>query len=71
VPVVVASLWAVDSDSTKELMVNFHRLRRRGGLPAAEALREAQLEMLRGPDQSFRQPYHWAPFIAIGGHTRF
>ena len=71
VPVVVASLWAVDSDSTKELMVNFHRLRRRGGLPTASALRQAQVEMLRGPHKSHRQPYHWAPFIAIGGHTNF
>lgn len=71
VPLVVASLWAVDSDSTKDLMVNFHRLRRRGGLPTAEALRQAQVEMLQGPDKSYRQPYHWAPFIAIGGYTRF
>ncbi|MCA1633611.1 MAG: CHAT domain-containing protein [Acidobacteria bacterium] len=71
VPLVVASLWAVDSDSTKELMVNLHRLRRRGGLPTASALRQAQLEMLRGPHKTHRQPYHWAPFIAIGGHTAF
>ena len=71
VPLVVASLWAVDSDSTKQLMVEFHRLRRRAGLPTAAALRRAQVDMLRGPHRSYRQPYHWAPFIAIGGHTKF
>jgi CHAT domain-containing protein len=71
VPLVVASLWAVDSDSTKQLMIDFHKLRRRGGLPTAAALRRAQVAMLRGPHKSYRQPYHWAPFIAIGGHTRF
>lgn len=71
VPVVVASLWAVDSDSTKELMINFHRLRGPGNLSTAQALRRAQVEMLRGPHKTHRQPYHWAPFIAIGGHTEF
>ena len=71
VPLVVASLWAVDSDSTKQLMVDFHKLRRRDGFPTASALRRAQVGMLRSPHKSYRQPYHWAPFIAIGGHTKF
>jgi CHAT domain-containing protein len=71
VPLVVASLWAVDSGSTKELMVNFHRLRHRGGLATALALQQAQVQMLRGPNAAYRQPYHWAPFIAIGGYTTF
>ncbi|HWS87596.1 MAG TPA: CHAT domain-containing protein [Pyrinomonadaceae bacterium] len=71
VPLVVASLWAVDSDSTKQLMVDFHKLRRGGGISTAAALRRAQVGMFRGPRKSYRQPYHWASFIAIGGHTQF
>jgi CHAT domain-containing protein len=70
VPLVIASLWAVDSDSTKELMINFHKFRR-AGLPSASALQRAQVEMLRGSQKDYSQPYHWASFIAIGGHTRF
>lgn len=71
VPVVVASLWPVDSRSTKDLMVSFHRHRTRDRLPTAEALRRAQLEMLRGDDTRYRHPYHWAAFNAIGGHTEY
>jgi CHAT domain-containing protein/Tfp pilus assembly protein PilF len=70
VPLVVASLWAVDSDSTKDLMINFHKLRRRG-LSSAVALRQAQIEMLRGQHKGYQHPYHWSSFIAIGGHTQF
>jgi CHAT domain-containing protein len=71
VPLVVASLWSVDSDSTKELMINFHKLRTQGHFSSAAALRKAQIAMLHGPDQSYQQPFHWAAFIAIGGYTTF
>jgi len=71
VPVVVASLWPVDSQSTKELMVSFHRQRTRDRLATAEALRRAQLEMLRGGDTRYRHPYYWAAFNAIGGYTEY
>jgi CHAT domain-containing protein/tetratricopeptide (TPR) repeat protein len=71
VPVVVASLWPVDSQSTKELMVSFHRHRTLDRLSTAEALRRAQLEMLRGDDTRYRHPFYWAAFTAIGGHTEY
>ncbi|MGH9969810.1 MAG: CHAT domain-containing protein [Pyrinomonadaceae bacterium] len=71
VPVVVASLWAVDSDSTAELMISFHKFRRRYHLSSAEALRRAQLDMLSSPDERLRQPYCWASFITVGGGTSF
>jgi CHAT domain-containing protein/regulator of sirC expression with transglutaminase-like and TPR domain len=69
VPLVVASLWSVDSNSTAELMVNFHRLRTRGGFTTADALRKAQLDMLR--DERLHHPYYWAPFVVIGGYANF
>jgi CHAT domain-containing protein len=71
VPLVVASLWPVDSKATAELMISFHKNRKRGGLSTAEALSFAQREMLADPDSRYRQPYYWASFVAIGGYTRF
>jgi CHAT domain-containing protein len=69
VPTVVASLWAVDSDASAELMVSFHR-HRLNRLPAAQALRLAQIEMIESSDVRRRHPYYWAPFLAIGGITQ-
>jgi CHAT domain-containing protein/tetratricopeptide (TPR) repeat protein len=71
VPSVVASLWPVDTDASAELMVNFHRHRRRDSLPTAEALRRAQIEMARGGDANYRHPFYWAPFVVIGGRAKF
>ncbi len=45
---VLASLWQVRDQATAELMVRFYR-HLRSGLPKAEALRAAQLELIRGP----------------------
>jgi len=70
-PLVVASLWQVDSDSTTALMISFHEHRKRNGLATADALRAAQLEMLNSTDQRFHQPYYWAPFAIIGGYAIF
>lgn len=71
VPLVVASLWPVDSSPTSELMINFHRYRAKGRLATAEALRRAQLDMIHGDRGKYRDPYFWAPFILIGGYAIF
>jgi CHAT domain-containing protein len=70
-PLVVASLWAVDSDSTTELMINFHHIRKREVSSSAEALRRAQLAMLKGSDRRYRHPYYWASFNLIGGFADY
>ncbi len=72
---VVASLWRVDDESTAELMGRFYSALATG-LPRDEALRRAQLELLRGGVEVERdgrkvalrtsEPRHWAPFILIG-----
>ncbi|MGE0639654.1 MAG: CHAT domain-containing protein [Thermoanaerobaculia bacterium] len=72
---VVASLWRVDDESTAELMSRFHR-HLSAGLARDEALRQAQLELLRGPVRIERDgrtvelrtsdPRFWAPFVLIG-----
>lgn len=71
VPLVIASLWAVDSQATSELMINFHRLRKRQGMATADALREAQAQMLKGTDGLYRHPYYWASFVTVGGYSQF
>lgn len=65
VPVLVASLWRVDDQSTRELMVSFYGGLQKGQSPAG-ALRIAQAH-LRG--HGYLAPYYWAPFAVIGaGH---
>jgi CHAT domain-containing protein len=71
VPLVVASLWDVDSAATTELMTRFHAYRKQNNLSSAEALRKAQLSMLNGQDILYRQPYYWASFECIGGYAKF
>ncbi|HJQ68044.1 MAG TPA: CHAT domain-containing protein [Blastocatellia bacterium] len=64
VPTVVASLWQVESQSSTELMIDFHRARKLSKLGAADALRQAQVKM--ATKGSYTHPYFWAPFIVVG-----
>jgi len=57
---VVSSLWSVDDAATAGLMAGMYG-RLKGGA-AADALREAQLAMIR----EGRPPFHWAPFVLVG-----
>ncbi len=70
VPLVVASLWPVDSAATAELMISFHRHRKVDHLSTAQALRAAQSDMLV-PNNRHNQPYYWASFFPIGGQVQF
>jgi len=69
---VLASLWEVDDESTGLLMKKFYEIwTGHAGLPKAEALRQAQLALLRGEvkgpcDTLFANPHFWAPFILFG-----
>jgi CHAT domain-containing protein/tetratricopeptide (TPR) repeat protein len=69
VPLVVASQWQADSQSTKELMIRFHQFRKTDNLSTVEALRQSQLKMIK--DERYKQPYYWAEFAALGGYTQF
>lgn len=68
-PIVVASQWKVESESTSELMKAFHRNRKEKGLITPEALRQAQLEMLA--KKEFSEPYFWSAFSTVGGNVNF
>jgi CHAT domain-containing protein len=71
VPLVVASLWPVESNSTADLMISFHKYRKEDHLPTVEALRRAQLDMLYRQQPNMPPNYGWAAFVTIGGYAEF
>jgi len=60
---VLASLWSVGDESTKELMVEFYRQLAAGQSKAA-SLQSAEIKLLKNP--KFSRPLYWAPFILMG-----
>ena len=70
----VASSWNVSDSATKAIMVEFYRNRSERKQSKVEALRNAQLAMLRGklafegrPSKGKRvSPYHWAAWALSG-----
>lgn len=60
----LASLWSVNDAATAELMVRFYQEFVQTDATKAEALRQAQLQLLQSED--FRDPYFWAAFVLIG-----
>jgi CHAT domain-containing protein len=66
-PATVVSQWKVESTSTRELMLGFHRDLRapsRKPVTKAEALRQAALKLMRNPATS--HPFYWASFVLVG-----
>lgn len=60
----VATLWTVDDQSTSKLMVEFYKQLSQTKVTKAEALRQAQLTLLKQPETN--HPYFWAPFVMVG-----
>lgn len=60
-PSVVASLWNVDDDATKLLMIAFYSGLRQG-LSKTDALRSAQTQVRR----KYPSPFYWAGFVLNG-----
>jgi CHAT domain-containing protein/tetratricopeptide (TPR) repeat protein len=72
-PTTLVSQWKVSSDSTAQLMIEFHRrLRSDPAHPpgsarpksVAEALRAAALKLKR--DSRYQHPFYWAGFVVVG-----
>ena len=64
-PTTVASQWKVESRSTTELMLEFHRqLLAKKKVSKAEALRRASLKVMKMP--GFQHPSYWAGFVIVG-----
>jgi CHAT domain-containing protein/tetratricopeptide (TPR) repeat protein len=66
VPSIVVSQWKVESASTRDLMVDFHRglLATKSKPTKSEALRQAALKLMKNPETS--HPFYWAAFVLVG-----
>jgi CHAT domain-containing protein len=60
----LGSLWPVDDEATKTLMVRFYELLTSERLGKAKALQRAQLELIQS--RTHEHPFFWAPFILVG-----
>lgn len=60
----LVSLWPVADDSTARTMELFYA--KRGTFTSAEALRVAQLDLLR--NAATADPFFWAPFVLVGDY---
>ncbi len=65
-PTVVASLWKVDDRATADLMRRFYQKMLKENLRPADALRQAQISMLR--DKATQNPFYWAAFTVQGDY---
>lgn len=61
---VLGSLWTVDDEKTLELMKRFYTQLKQPKMLKAEALRQAQLSMLK--DQDLSHPHYWSGFTIVG-----
>jgi CHAT domain-containing protein/tetratricopeptide (TPR) repeat protein len=70
VPSTMVSQWKVESASTRDLMLAFHRRLQAPRASAklkptkAEALRQATLKVMKNPETS--HPFYWAGFVLVG-----
>jgi CHAT domain-containing protein len=60
----LATLWSVRDQSTAVLMSEFYRELTQSEVSKAEALRQAQLTLLK--NTKYEHPFYWAPFILVG-----
>jgi CHAT domain-containing protein len=60
----VASLWNVDDESSALLLSQFYQELAKTPVNKAEALRRAQLTLLKNP--AYRHPIYWASYVLVG-----
>ncbi len=60
----VASLWQIDDESTAQFVGTFYKQLKNGNITKAEALRLAQLQLLKHPN--YNTPSFWSAYVLIG-----
>ncbi|WP_008316672.1 CHAT domain-containing protein [Leptolyngbya sp. PCC 6406] len=60
----IATLWPVKDEAAASLMVDFYESFQQADLTKAEALRQAQLTLMRDP--SYKDPFYWSSYVLIG-----
>ncbi|MEA5572569.1 CHAT domain-containing protein [Calothrix sp. UHCC 0171] len=65
----VATLWRVNDKASAILMSQFYDQIAKAnttGVSKAEALRRAQVAILKNPDSDYTSPYYWAAYVLLG-----
>ncbi len=60
----IASLWPVKDKATVALMNSFYENFLKPGTTKAEALRQAQIHIMKNTD--FQEPFFWSAFVLVG-----
>lgn len=60
----IATLWPVKDKAAQMLMTSFYEQLRQPKITKAEALRQAQIKLIRQTD--FRDPFFWSTFVLVG-----
>ena len=60
----LATLWSINDESTALLMSQLYQSLADRTLTRADALRQAQLSLLKDP--KYQRPMYWAPYILLG-----
>lgn len=60
----IATLWPVKDKAAEMLMTRFYGQIRQPSTSKAEALRQAQIQLIRETD--FRDPFFWSAFVLVG-----
>jgi CHAT domain-containing protein/tetratricopeptide (TPR) repeat protein len=60
----IASLWQIDDESTAQFVGAFYRELKETSISKAEALRRAQLKLLKHPN--YNAPSFWSAYVLIG-----
>jgi CHAT domain-containing protein len=61
---VLGTLWPVEDTAAQRVMVAFYRGLAHEGLSKAQALQQAQTQLLDRTESA--HPFFWAPFVLIG-----
>jgi CHAT domain-containing protein len=60
----LATLWSVNDEGTAALMGQFYEQLAQKQATKAEALRQAQLTLLK--NRWYQHPFYWSPFVLVG-----
>lgn len=60
----VATLWFVSNEATAKLMTQFYRELSETTITKAEALRRAQVSLLKNSE--YQAPIYWTPYVMVG-----
>jgi len=63
---IITTLWKIDDRYTRTLMIAFYQKWVTSGLTKAEALRQAQLQIMHSASPDFHYPHLWAAFRLVG-----